>query len=109
MSSSRDFTSSLSELVNILQDIGDRVMRMAYPRTVEADFDRRRAVPGKGQERLSKSGIGTKVVRKRRGALRIIATGLLIFNAALSIKYGMKPCMRFSPASDSDASSAATK
>ena len=30
---------------------------MAYPRTVEVDFDRRKAVPGKGQEYLSKTGI----------------------------------------------------
>jgi len=47
----------------------------------------------------------TEIVRTGEGALRIIATGLLIFNAALSMKYGIYPCIRFSPASDSDASS----
>jgi hypothetical protein len=62
---------------------------MAHQRTVEADFDRRKAVPRKGQEHLSKPGFGTKMARKRNGALRIIVTGLLIFSAALSMKYGM--------------------
>jgi hypothetical protein len=47
----------------------------------------------------------TEIVRAGDDTLRIIATGLLIFNAALSMKYGMNPCIRFSPASDSDASS----
>lgn len=47
----------------------------------------------------------TEIVRTGEGALRIIATGLLIFNAVLSMKYGMNPCIRFSPASDSDPSS----
>ena len=49
--------------------------------------------------------IKTEMVSTGEGALRIIATGLLIFIAALSMKYGMNPCIRFSPASDSDASS----
>lgn len=35
-------------------------------------------------------------------------TGLLIFSAAFSIKYGMSPCMRFRLANASDALSAAT-
>jgi hypothetical protein len=47
----------------------------------------------------------SEIVRTGEGVLRIIATGLLIFNAVLSMKYGMNPCIRFSPASDSDASS----
>ena len=38
-----------------------------------------------------------------------MAMGLLIFNAALSMKYGMRPCMRFRLAKLSDALSAATK
>jgi hypothetical protein len=35
--------------------------------------------------------------------------GLLIFKAALSMKYGMRPCIRLRPANVSDALSAATK
>jgi len=35
-------------------------------------------------------------------------TGLVIFKAALSMKYGIRPCMRFIPAKVSDASSDAT-
>lgn len=84
-----DFTSSFSELVNILRIISDRIWGMAYPRTVEVDFDRQKAVPGKGQEHLSKPGFSTKMMRRRNGALRIMATGLLILSAALSMKYGM--------------------
>jgi hypothetical protein len=62
---------------------------MVYPRTVEVDFDRQKAVPEKGQEHLSKPGFGTNMMRRINGALRIMVTGLLIFSAALSMKYGM--------------------
>ena len=35
--------------------------------------------------------------------------GLLIFRMPLSTKYGMRPCIRFNDANDSDAASDATK
>lgn len=53
------------------------------------------------------TAFATEMARESEGVLRIMATGLLIFKAALSMKYGMNPCIRFSAASDSDASSAA--
>lgn len=92
----------------MLRTINDQTKGIVNLRTVEVNFGPRTVEPRKGREQLDKLNYGHDA-KKRRGALRIIATGLLIFNAALSIKYGMYPCMRFSPAKDSDASSAATK
>jgi hypothetical protein len=110
MSSSIDFTSSLRELVNILRTINDLASEMVIPHTVGVNFGHRTVAPGKGRERLRRR-LHSPLLRKenQRDALRIIATGLLILSAALSMKYGMYPCMRFNPASDSDASSAAMK
>ena len=54
MSSSIVFTSSLSELVNILRTINDLAREMAIPRTVGVNFDHRTVAPGKGRERLQR-------------------------------------------------------
>lgn len=79
--------------------------------TVATSFFRQTVGQGTGPEHLTR-GLGMDgdgVIGEESDVLLIMLTGFVIFSAAFSIKYGINPWIRLSPANVSDASSEATK